>query len=212
MLLNKRRDIIDIINRIKKINGQSLYRPLLFLIFVCIIGGCGPGLDEESVKWERNLGKIEEYKRLYPDFKPPLEKLLSEARKEWEKAHTIKDPEKRAESLEKANKTLDTDFTRDLGAIKGKLTDILKKQKELQALKGLSLENRKAVRRKIQETRVSVTEVRQLIFSGEPQDEEIELAGDTVGEALEKLDNAWTKLDQWQKALVSEKKSVEGQP
>lgn len=77
------------------------------VVFCTFFAACAPTTEGEAKRWAEYEKNYSEYAATYPGFKKALDAQMKKAKKVWDSAAKISEPEKKAEKMAQANDILD---------------------------------------------------------------------------------------------------------
>ncbi len=105
---------------------------LLLSVFAVIVIGCKPSVKNEINKYGHNVDAVKKFMIKYPAFKTQIDELSQSAAKIMAEAKALKDIEKKAEKMAKANDVFeDSDFFGQINSYDGRLARIYELQSKV---------------------------------------------------------------------------------
>ncbi len=121
------------------------------------LAGCGPRLQEETVRYEKRSRTLARHVDRYPILRKHLADDLADAARIRALADQVRDPEKKAELVARANRRMDSDLALELDRVQPTVTEIARISRLLLALR-LTGTDRERAQQQVRAARRSVTE------------------------------------------------------
>lgn len=169
-----------------------MLKKITLFLFAFTLFACSKTVESESKSWQRNTKIIQDLKVEYPNFSKQLEAQLSKAQQVYEEADKITDEEAKIAQLEKANKTLNTEFVRNLRAVERMRKEVREVISKLEPLK-VGNEVYASKSRAIREAEAAIRQADQL---PQAQITDLTIATSVSRKAKEALENADKAMDE----------------
>lgn len=109
--------------------------PVTLVGLPIFLNACGPRLAEERARYETRVADVRQHIRRYPAYRNHLGAVLEAAEATKKMAERVRDPEKRAELMARANRTLQPQLVSELDQIAPLATSLRRAGRALQRLK-----------------------------------------------------------------------------
>lgn len=140
-----------------------------FMLFFSLLVACSPSAKNELQYWENNKKAAAEFNTSYPAFKTYIDENLKAATPVAEAAIKLTDEKKKAEELQKANKTINDGAIGRLSEIKSKKEGLNKTIEKLDKLK-LTKDKSKKRKKAMNAASEAISNVDKALAEAKPED------------------------------------------